>query len=231
VAAKLKTPVGDAPVIPLMLVMTGAYLTWFGIHYWRSDVKWPTDPVKDVLQGKGLPAAGTTTPYSAELASATGGASSAESGSSGGSSGTGGSSGGSGGKATGSAIADAALKYKGAGYVYGGNASKVGNWDCSSFVSYVLGHDLGMPLPGGKWGDAFFPPHSHGPTTLQYLLFGTPINLNQVKAGDLIVSSEHMGIAISSTQMISAQDEALGTGIGGFPAGFPAGPPHYRRVS
>ena len=31
------------------------YLTWFGVHYWRSDMKYPTDPVKAVLQGKPLP--------------------------------------------------------------------------------------------------------------------------------------------------------------------------------
>lgn len=58
----LKSPVGDAPVVPLFLLGTGMYLAWFGVHYWRSDVKWPTDPVKAVLQGKPLPgAAGTPT--------------------------------------------------------------------------------------------------------------------------------------------------------------------------
>jgi hypothetical protein len=51
----VKTPVGDAPVVPLFLLGTGMYLAWFGVHYWRSDVKYPTDPVKAVLQGKQLP--------------------------------------------------------------------------------------------------------------------------------------------------------------------------------
>ncbi|MGH7239601.1 MAG: transglycosylase SLT domain-containing protein [Candidatus Saccharimonadales bacterium] len=48
---------GDkTPVIPLFLVGLGLYLLWFGVHYWRdAGVKWPTDPIKDVLQGKGLP--------------------------------------------------------------------------------------------------------------------------------------------------------------------------------
>lgn len=46
---------GDAPVVPVFLLGSGMYLAWFGIHYWKSDVKWPTDPVKAVLQGKQLP--------------------------------------------------------------------------------------------------------------------------------------------------------------------------------
>ena len=52
----VRTPVGNAPVIPLVLVGIGGYLAWFGVHYFKTDVKWPTDPVKAILQGKGLPA-------------------------------------------------------------------------------------------------------------------------------------------------------------------------------
>lgn len=218
--SEISTPLGDAPVIPLVILGTGMYLTWFGVHYWRSDTRWPTDPVKAVLTGKPVPGQSSAPPESAELTAdiqAFGGGS--------------GSSGTAAAGATGSSIADDALKYKGAGYVWGGNASSTGNWDCSSFVSYVLGHDLGLPLPGGHWGDPGFPPHAHGPTTVQYMLYGTGINLKDVQAGDLIVSTEHMGIAISPTQMISAQDPQLGTGTGTFPAGFPGGPPVYRRVN
>lgn len=51
----VKTPAGDAPVIPILIVSFGAYLTWFGVHYWRSDTAWPTDPLKAVLTGKALP--------------------------------------------------------------------------------------------------------------------------------------------------------------------------------
>ena len=48
-----------APVIPVAILGIGAYLAWFlGVHYWGSDTRWPTDPVKDVLQGKPLPAPG-----------------------------------------------------------------------------------------------------------------------------------------------------------------------------
>jgi hypothetical protein len=50
------TPAGAGPVIPVAMILIGGYLAWFGIHYWRdSAVVWPSTPVKDVLQGKGVP--------------------------------------------------------------------------------------------------------------------------------------------------------------------------------
>ena len=55
-ARTVKTPAGDAPVLPVLLLSFGAYLTWFGVHYWRSETAWPTDPLKAVLQGKAIPA-------------------------------------------------------------------------------------------------------------------------------------------------------------------------------
>lgn len=60
---KASTPLGDAPIVPLVVLGAGVYLAWFGIHYWRSDIKYPTDPIKDILTGKGLPAAQSATPY------------------------------------------------------------------------------------------------------------------------------------------------------------------------
>lgn len=59
------------PVIPVITLGIGAYLTWFGVHYWDSDTKWPTDPVKDVLTGKPLPVPSGQTPAT-EVASAVG---------------------------------------------------------------------------------------------------------------------------------------------------------------
>lgn len=66
-ASEISTPLGDAPVIPLVILGTGMYLAWFGVHYWRSDTKWPTDPVKSVLQGKPVPGQSAAAPVSAEL--------------------------------------------------------------------------------------------------------------------------------------------------------------------
>jgi hypothetical protein len=53
-----------APVLPLIVAGTGLYLAWFGVHYWDSDTKWPTDPVKAVLTGKGIPTPKGQTPAS-----------------------------------------------------------------------------------------------------------------------------------------------------------------------
>lgn len=51
----VKTPAGDTPVIPVLLMAFGGYLCWFGVHYWRSDTTYPTDPLKAVLTGKAIP--------------------------------------------------------------------------------------------------------------------------------------------------------------------------------
>jgi hypothetical protein len=63
---EIRTPVGTAPLIPVVLIGIGAYLCWFGIHYWDSDTKWPTDPVKAVLTGKPLPAPSGETPAASD---------------------------------------------------------------------------------------------------------------------------------------------------------------------
>lgn len=54
-ARQIRTPIGTAPVVPVMIMGLGAYLAWFGVHYWRSDTAWPSDPVKAVLTGKPIP--------------------------------------------------------------------------------------------------------------------------------------------------------------------------------
>ncbi|MEU9022345.1 NlpC/P60 family protein [Actinomadura sp. NPDC048394] len=138
-----------------------------------------------------------------------------------------------GGTASGQAIANDALKYNGTGYHWGGPADKPGNWDCSSFVSYVLGHDLGQPIPGGNWGGPGMPPHAHGPTTHEYASFGQSISRAQVAAGDLIVWPDHIGIAINNSSMINARSTASGTGISsidGTTRYFHGTQPVYRRV-
>jgi cell wall-associated NlpC family hydrolase len=235
-APSIKTPIGDAPVIPVMLLLIGGYLAWFGAHYFKGDTAWPSDPIKSILQGKGtLP--NTQSAEQARQANLTayvqqytaGSAAGSAAGSPVGSLGPGSAIGG----AIGGAIAADAQKYIGSGYVFGGNASSVGNWDCSSFTSYVLGHDLNIPLPGGKWGDPGMPPHAHGPTTGSYALWGTQLNQTDVQPGDLVVWQSHMGIAISNTEIVSAQDEKLGVGtstIAGTTASLGEPTPHFRRV-
>jgi hypothetical protein len=51
--------VGDlnVPLLPTLLLVTGGYLTWFGVHYWRDvNQAYPSGPVKALLTGQGLPA-------------------------------------------------------------------------------------------------------------------------------------------------------------------------------
>lgn len=227
-ATSVQTPLGRAPVIPVALLGIGAYLAWFAVHYWGSDTRWPSDPVKAVLTGKPLPvpsgqstAAGIAQNVEAQTGGSTG-ATGSESGSAGFVAP---------GTPKGAAIASLAKQYVGKGYVWGGPADVPGDWDCSSFVSYVLGHDLGLKLPGGgKYGDAGYPPHTHGPTTLNYMLFGTGVNYGKEQPGDLVVSVDHIGIVIGGGSMVSAQDPQLGTGIGSYQSGFPGGTPIIRRV-
>lgn len=119
-----------------------------------------------------------------------------------------------GGSATGVAIANKALSYQGQGYVWGGRADKPGDWDCSSFLSYVLGHDFNMTLPGGgHYGASGYPPNSHGPVTTGFYQLGKTVPRAQVQAGDLVIWHPHCGIAINNTSMISARGQASGTGV------------------
>jgi peptidoglycan DL-endopeptidase CwlO len=218
-----------APVLPLTMLGTGMYLAWFGVHYWRSDVKWPTQPVKDVLTGKGLtdPGAKPATEASyitAEVSSASATESTNASLTPAGPNSNLGTA------ANGAAIAADAEKYIGQGYTYGGPSSP-GKWDCSSFVNYVVGHDLGMKIPGGSWAAVCQNGDAHGPATPSWMLFGTGVNYGSEQPGDIVVSVDHMGIVIGGGQMVSAQNPQLGTGIGNYTSGFPGGQPLVRRVT
>jgi hypothetical protein len=48
--------VARPPLVPVVILGLGGYLAWYAVHYWGSDSKWPSDPVKAVLTGKALPA-------------------------------------------------------------------------------------------------------------------------------------------------------------------------------
>jgi cell wall-associated NlpC family hydrolase len=120
---------------------------------------------------------------------------------------------GTGGAGSGSAIAADALQYVGHGYVYGGPSNPNGGWDCSSFVSYVLGHDLSYKLPGGSWAQITSNGTSHGPVAAQYLVWSGAKTIPRVgvQAGDLLCWETHVGFAADSNQMISALDSVSGT--------------------
>ena len=104
------------------------------------------------------------------------------------------------GGSTGSAIADAGMRYVGSGSVYKWGGGSPAGWDCSGFCNYVIGHDLSSPIPGSPSGGY----SGHGPATMQWALFGSSIPRSQVQAGDLVVwPLVHMGIAISNSQMVN----------------------------
>jgi cell wall-associated NlpC family hydrolase len=114
---------------------------------------------------------------------------------------------------TSSSIANDALSYQGHCYSFGGapGTSGTGCWDCSSFVNWVLGHDLGLPIPGVRAGA--YDGSSHGPTTLEYLVWGSAVSRANVAAGDLCVWQTHMGIAISNSQLVAAETPSQGTAV------------------
>lgn len=204
VVAKAKK-VAESPILPLAVMTLGAYFMWFGVHYWRTDVKWPTDPIKALLTGKPAPAAVVAGNAKADAVAGLFASQPA-----------GGIVGGATGVATlatggNAAIAAAALRYQGAGYQFGGKADVVGNWDCSSFVFYVLAHDLGLSVLGGSWGAPGYPPRAHGPTAVQFKMYGTAVS--EPAAGDIVAWNTHVGIAIDNNRIVSARTPAEGTGI------------------
>jgi cell wall-associated NlpC family hydrolase len=207
---------------------------WFGIHYFGSDTKWPTDPIKAVLRGEDIPKVDTTSTDAAVGTFTTVFAAGATSG--GGSTTVPTAGGGSGAAPSGgqAAIAAKALTYVGQGYVFGGHADRPGDWDCSSFVSYVLGHDFGLPLPGGgRYGAGGYPPNAHGPVAAQYKLYGVGINASQVQAGDIVAWNTHVGIAVDNSRTVAARTVATGTGVSTI-SGTSASigeTPVYRRIS
>lgn len=133
----------------------------------------------------------------------------------------------------GSSIANDALRYNGAGYQYGGSpATGVGHWDCSSFVSWVMGHDLKMSVP--MYPNGTYTGSSHGPTAAQYLVWSGAATVPRasVASGDLCCWPTHIGIAIAQNQMISAYDTAKGTLVTAIDGAGPTGEPMViRRVN
>jgi cell wall-associated NlpC family hydrolase len=114
-----------------------------------------------------------------------------------------------------SGIVSAAMKYDGTHNYHFGGPPPIGTVDCSSWVSKVLS-DCGLTIPGGSWAVVTKNGTVHGPNTLSYLAWSGAETVSHKAAhaqpGDLVVWQTHMGIAIGNGEMISAQDEELGTG-------------------
>jgi cell wall-associated NlpC family hydrolase len=137
---------------------------------------------------------------------------------------------------TSSAIANDALRYSGHAYLFGGAPGPDGSrpWDCSSFASWVLGHDLGFALPGGSWASVTASGAEHGPSTISYLSWSGAQTVGHTASvaqpGDLLVWQTHCGFCIGPNEMISAQDEALGTGTSVITGAIPGELLFVRRV-
>lgn len=197
----------DEPILPLTIIISGGICAWFGMHYWR-DTKTlsPASMVKSVLQGNGLPPRNPE----ASIVGGLGALLTAVAGSGGDSGSTG--------IGTAAATVADALTYAGHCYLYGGPSDASACWDCSSFVTWVLGHDMGMPVPGGTWASTTGSGAAHGPASEAYLTYGSAVS-GSPQSGDLLVYGTcHIGFAVNSTEMMSAQDEALKTNTSSIPA-------------
>lgn len=120
------------------------------------------------------------------------------------------------------AIAQGALKYVGDRYVWGGhgpvtlsNGSTEYQFDCYGLLTYVLHHDLGYNLPNNT--------HSG---YLEFMAWNGAyrVSASQIQAGDLIIWPTHSGIAISSTEMVSAENPSQGVKVNTFTGGGPLAP-------
>lgn len=113
-----------------------------------------------------------------------------------------------GGPLSNNAIAAAAQGSIGHPYHFGGAPGTDGKspWDCSSAVNYWTAVDCGLPIPGFPAGS--YTGSVHGPPTGSWLLWGylQHVARKDVIAGDILVYQTHMGVAISNTDMISAED-------------------------
>lgn len=128
-------------------------------------------------------------------------------------------------------IVAAALRYKGkVPYRTGGGNPR--GWDCSGMVNYVLGHDLGLVLPGGFHN---FSGATHGPVVVQYMTWGGAVTVAAPSAGDLAIwpgvgALGHIGIVVDARTLISALNPQLGTQLTSPITAAHSGKPTYRRV-
>jgi cell wall-associated NlpC family hydrolase len=124
-------------------------------------------------------------------------------------------------------VTGAALTHVGVKYLWAGWLPSTG-WDCSGFVGYVLGHDLGIVLPlGFEWTSKF-----HGPPAASYNVWSGAVTTTTPQAGDLAVWLTHIGIVTGSNEMVSALDPAYGTSVTPIAGYGPKGEPlTYKRIT
>lgn len=91
------------------------------------------------------------------------------------------------------ALIQTALSLEGTPYQWGGDQPSTG-FDCSGFVQYVLGqHNIAAPR-----------------TAAAQFLIGTPVEFDQIRAGDLVFFStvapgaSHVGLAVSREEFVHA---------------------------
>lgn len=118
-----------------------------------------------------------------------------------------------GGSSNAGGLAGIAQGYQGHAYKFGGAPGPGGTdpWDCSSMVNFIVALKMGWAIPGYKPGQ--YDGKTHGPATGQWAVWPglTRVTESEVQAGDIIVWTGHMGIAISNTHMVSALNEREGT--------------------
>lgn len=104
--------------------------------------------------------------------------------------------------ATGNTIADAAQKYVGTPYVWGGESMEEGGMDCSGFVYNALkdaGYDVGRTTAQG------------------YRSYGTSVSKSDMQPGDLIFfgknnnDASHIGIYLGNGKMIHSSGGSSNT--------------------
>lgn len=117
-------------------------------------------------------------------------------------------------------IAQYALQFNGRVPYKWGGADPTG-WDCSGFATYVLVHTGHTNLPS-----------NYHTVCMQFYGWSGAVKVSTPEAGDLVVWPTHMGIAINSTQMISALNPSRGTVVTTFSDGGPVpySAPTFMRV-
>src|SRR5712691_8342305 len=121
-------------------------------------------------------------------------------------------------------------RYIGHAYGFGGAPGPDGSkpWDCSSAISWNLGHDFNMKLPGAI--QAGYSGRTHGPVVLQYATWLKARTVAKPQAGVLCIwagagAGGHIGIATGPDHMISALNPSLGTIMTPIQGTGPAGVP------